>query len=89
MFMTQSTRVTGSSSHSMVPVSDTAESKDKDLEPLADTRGADPSLPFLEELEVCVCVCVCVLFNITPLLELKVSNDHSYTYMYIPPGTYI
>ena len=51
VFMTQSTRVTGSSSHSMLPKSDTPISGDKDLEPLADTAGGDPSLPFLDELE--------------------------------------
>ena len=51
VFMTQSTRVTGSGSHSVVPKSDIPSSRDNDLEPPPDTAGVDPSLPYLEEPE--------------------------------------
>ena len=48
MFMTQSTRITGSGSHTLVPESDVTESR----EPPGDARTVDPSLPYPEEFEV-------------------------------------
>ena len=51
VFMTQSTRVTGSGSQSVVPVSDTSKSSDKDLEPNVDSHGVEASLPYLHPLE--------------------------------------
>ena len=49
VFMTQSTRVTGSGSHSVVPESDTVGSSDKDLE--SESQGSDHSLPYPIQLE--------------------------------------
>ena len=50
VFMTQSTRVTGSGSHSVVPVSDTVSSKNKELVSTVD-GVEDPSLPYMIQLE--------------------------------------
>ena len=51
VFMTQSTRVTGSGSHSVVPVSDTVRSSDKDFESYAEGQGVELSLPHPAQLE--------------------------------------
>ena len=51
VFMTQSTRVTGSSSQSVVPVSDTVSSSEGESEMASDAHGSDPSLPYAVQLE--------------------------------------
>ena len=51
VFMTQSTRVKGSGSQSVVPVSDTIGSSDKDAELFSEAHGSDPSLPHPVQLE--------------------------------------
>ena len=51
VFMTQSTRVKGSGSQSVVPVSDTVGSSDKDAELFSEAHGSDPSLPHPVQLE--------------------------------------
>ena len=56
VFMTQHTRVSGSSSHSSVPVLDKPDSNDKDLEPHGD--GVESSFPYPVQLENVTAVAV-------------------------------